>query len=212
MVQEHSKALGALISCVLLLCSSCVTTSSDTETNEVTIVERSKGIEPLWVRQLHVGIALNQGQWQFVDKKTNISNLALGLKQTQIYATEHHSIAFADLIKNEISELAKKNGIEFEANNLLVEKHVLEISRAICEKYRVVQDIYYEGHKSKAPLLERVSSEISYTVYVQIVMPEEVYREAVWKLGDKLISNKSEKIQQIGHLIKAKYPKTTGFG
>src|SRR5688500_13483955 len=97
---------------ILALAAGCVTGGSSVDEPEgVAVVERSKEQPPSWIELESGRLHLSGEDLRFVEARTHLRDLPLGLKQAQLGALESSKLAIEKRVLDELNSLAQAHGL-----------------------------------------------------------------------------------------------------
>jgi len=168
-----------------------VTTSSGSRE----IVERSKESAPSWSTLSPGQLREADGLLKLTYMQTDLKDLPLGLKVTQLGGLKSSRAALANRLAARLTDYAQSHGLK------LTPTSAGELGRAadaaatdVHGRYARVADIYFE--KLADP--DASGDEGIYRIYVLITFPEVRTSEAFGSLGGRLLRSHDSTLRQLG--------------
>ncbi len=140
----------------------CVSSSRPMDSQ---VVERSKRQPPAWVEWQPNQIHEDRDAYSFVSLKSQIIDLPLGVKQTQLSAQAASRNALHELLRKELYNQAASQAVQIQSVQELDDKIMLSVEKLQSE-YSNIKDIYFE--KINTSLNADIKSDYFYNVYVLI--------------------------------------------
>lgn len=161
---------------------------------EGTVVERSKPEAPAWIGLAVGRIHETETTLQFVELRTRLRDLPLGLKQTQLGALEASRAALIAVVKDRLDD-DRSSLPSFSAQQL--DRVVDDVTGELHGRQAKVTDIYFEK-------LESDSGEISeyFNAFVLVTIPRDQMTVLMSNLGSRLISSGDPSLRQLGDTLR----------
>lgn len=164
----------------------------DIRVEKARLVERSKEAQPQWAKLEPARLHEAEHALQFVELRTKLLNLPLGLKETQLQALEDSRLALAADAKE---KLVKRG--DAPASTAELERHVAAAAVEVHGRHAKLGDIYYE--KLVAPALGGTEGEVEFfTVYVLVAFPKEHLVDLYEAVSRRLLSSGDAQLRKLG--------------
>ncbi len=190
-----------------LVLSSCFSSTSSELHHEV--ISKSKATEPSWTKQKRETLIRNSPNYEYVTRNSEVSNLPLGIKATQLQAMENSRTAFIDLLRDEatkdVSSATSKSLKQHEQFNLAIEDLV---KRRYAEEAKVA-DIYFEQYLDGGKAGPSAGQAL-YKVYVLVAVRSELVPRLIQELGNKFKDSIDPSLKAVGSTIQARFPVSAG--
>lgn len=163
------------------------------------VVERSKRQPPAWVEWDPNKIHEEKDFYSVVSLKSQILDLPLGVKQTQLSAQATTRNALHDLLRKELFKLAESQSLQIQSVQELDEKIMASVEKLMGEE-SYIKDIYFE--KINASLSGDIKSDYYYNVYVLVQFDANKIPQVLNDLSKSLTKSPAADLAALGKIIK----------
>jgi hypothetical protein len=180
----------------------CVTAPSGGGDSGAEVVERSKEKPPAWCAldggKLHEADAV----LRYVEDQSNLLDLPLGIKQTQLTALESSKKALATAVRQRVAEAAEDSGLVVTgAGAVELERQVAQATQEAHSRLARVSDIYFERRRSDRAVSDTNPRGETFGVQVLIQLPRAGLDEAVRTVARRLSASSDGTLRRLGVVL-----------
>lgn len=163
------------------------------------VVERSKRQPPAWIEWSPNKIHEEKVFYSVVSVKSQILDLPLGVKQTQLSAQAATRNALHELLRKELFKLAEGQSLQIQSVQELDDKIMASVEKLMGEE-SYIKDIYFE--KINASLNGDIKSDYYYNVYVLVQFDVNKIPLVLNDLSKTLTKSPASDLVALGRIIK----------
>ncbi len=209
MASRFVKLFAALTSltCVAVALAACVSDGSSEFSHEV--VSKSKESEPLWAKQKHAVLIRDNANYSFVAKASEVVNLPLGIKNTQLAAMESSRAALIESLRDEATKGLSAATAKSLRQNQVFGDTLADLAKRRHADAAKVSDIYFEQYYDSSRS-DEAANQAFYKIYVLVAIPAEIMPQLVRDVGNHFKDSTDGALRAVGMAIQARYDASAG--
>lgn len=185
--------------------SACFTGSSSDMNHE--IVSKSKESEPIWTKQRHETLVRNNNGFEYVLKVADVTNLALGIKTTQLQAIDNSRSALAETLRIEVTKDLSSSSAKSLKQNQQFSDALNDVVKRRHADLAKISDIYFEQYIDNG---REDGNQALYKVYVLVGLPGDLLPQLARDLAVRIRDLSDPAVRAVSTSIQTRWQPAAG--